>query len=102
MKKKYKIVEFLRSRRVEKQGYVQRLAEPTFCTNPLAVAEKYDLGADTVKLRPVLDLSRLVNLVRKFRVTVRGWVDIAFLSKTIITQVRRALHIPRGGGCAIY
>jgi hypothetical protein len=39
MKKKFKIVEFLRSRRVEKQGYVQRLTEPTFCTNPLTVGE---------------------------------------------------------------
>ncbi len=47
----------------EKQGFVQRLTQPAYCTNPLTVAEKYDLETDTIKLRPVLDLSRHVNLL---------------------------------------
>ncbi len=58
-------IDFLRDKvaKWENQGYVQRLTEPAHCTNPLTVAEKYDLNTDTVKLRPVLDLSRHVNLL---------------------------------------
>jgi hypothetical protein len=56
--------EFLRGKIAEWEsaGYVERLDKPAHCVNPLSVAVKYDAAADSLKLRPVLDLSRHVNL----------------------------------------
>jgi len=42
-------------------GFAEELSVPAYCNNPLSVAEKYDPVQDSVKLRPVLDLSRHVN-----------------------------------------
>ncbi len=44
-----------------KEGHVEKLAEPAWCTNPMSVAAKYDPVKDETKLRPVIDLSRHVN-----------------------------------------
>ena len=38
-------------------GYVEQLAEPAWCCNPMSVAAKYDPVKDETKLRPVIDLS---------------------------------------------
>jgi hypothetical protein len=43
------------------QGYVEKLTDPAWCTNPLTVAAKYDAYKQEVKLRPCIDLSRHVN-----------------------------------------
>jgi len=45
----------------KQDGYVQRLAEPAWCSNPMSVAAKYDPVKEETKLRPVIDLSRHVN-----------------------------------------
>jgi hypothetical protein len=51
------------------QGYVEKLEEPAWCTNPLTVAAKYDAYKQEVKLRPCIDLSRHVNrLIKKVHV----------------------------------
>jgi hypothetical protein len=44
-----------------KEGHVEKLAEPAWCTNPMSVAAKYDPVKDETKLRLVIDLSRHVN-----------------------------------------
>jgi hypothetical protein len=43
------------------EGFVEQLHEPSFCTSPLSVAARYDSATDSIKYRPVLDLSRHVN-----------------------------------------
>jgi hypothetical protein len=43
------------------EGFVEELAVPAHCCNPLGVAVKYDVNSDKLKFRPVLDLSRHVN-----------------------------------------
>jgi hypothetical protein len=57
-------LDFLRPKVAEwlEAGFVEELSEPAYCTSPLSVALKYDPYADKVKMRPVLDLSRHVNL----------------------------------------
>jgi hypothetical protein len=51
------------------QGYVEKLEEPAWCTNPLTVAAKYDAYKQEVKLRPCIDFSRHVNrLIKKVHV----------------------------------
>jgi hypothetical protein len=52
---KDKVAEWVR------EGHVEKLAEPPWCTNPMSVAAKYDPVKDETKLRPVIDLSRHVN-----------------------------------------
>jgi hypothetical protein len=48
-----------------KDGHVEKLDRPAWCTNPMSVAVKYDPVKDEVKLRPVIDLSRHVNKCTK-------------------------------------
>jgi hypothetical protein len=48
-----------------KEGHVEKLDGPAWCTNPMSVAVKYDPVKDEVKLRPVIDLSRHVNKCSK-------------------------------------
>jgi hypothetical protein len=43
------------------QGYVEKLEERAWCTNPLTVAAKFDAYKQEVKYRPCIDLSRHVN-----------------------------------------
>ena len=43
------------------EGFVEELAVPAHCCNPLGVAVKYDVNSDELKFHPVLDLSRHVN-----------------------------------------
>jgi hypothetical protein len=42
-------------------GYVEQLSEPAWCCKLMSVAARYDPVKDETKLRPVIDLSRLVN-----------------------------------------
>jgi len=58
-----KNMDVLREKVAEWQagGYVEQLAEPAWCCNPMSVAAKYDPVKDETKLRPVIDLSRHVN-----------------------------------------
>ncbi len=49
------------------EGFVEQLQEPAHCCNPLGVAVRYDASGDKLKYRPVLDLSRHVNLFVKDR-----------------------------------
>jgi len=44
-----------------KDGYVERIVEPAWCTNPMTVAVKYDPVKEQTKMRPCIDLSRHVN-----------------------------------------
>ncbi len=39
----------------------RKFLKPSWCTNPMSVAEKYDLVKDETKLRLVIDLSRHMN-----------------------------------------
>ncbi len=45
----------------EKAGYITRLAEPAWCTNPLSVVTKTEAETGKVKKRVVLDTSRHLN-----------------------------------------
>lgn len=58
-----KNMEVLREKVAEwqKGGFVEKLAEPAWCCNPMSVAVKYDPVKDETKMRPVIDLSRHVN-----------------------------------------
>ncbi len=48
-----------------KDGHVEKLDGPAWCTNPMSVAVKYDPVKDEVKLQPVIDLSRHVSKCMK-------------------------------------
>ena len=45
----------------EREGHVTKLTEPAWCTSPLSVSHKAELGTGKVKKRLCLDLSRHVN-----------------------------------------
>ena len=45
----------------EQKGYVEKIAEPAHCNNPLSVAAKIDHSSGRLKFRPCIDLSRHVN-----------------------------------------
>lgn len=60
-------IEFLRGKIVqwENENFIEEIKEPAFCCSPLSVACKFDPVKEEMKLRPVLDLSRHVNLYVK-------------------------------------
>ena len=47
----------------ENQGFVLRVKERPHCVNPLTVGRQNILQSGTVKLRPCLDVSRLLNKI---------------------------------------
>jgi hypothetical protein len=49
-------------------SFAIELASPAYCASTLSVASKHDPCLDSVKLRPVLDLGRHVNLCGKYTV----------------------------------
>ena len=50
-------------------GTVKEVFHPPLVINPLSVVEKYDPATDTIKLRPVIDMSRYINpLLQDFHV----------------------------------
>ena len=66
-----------------KAGQVERVDEQPWCINPLSVAVKHDPVADTIKYRPVIDLSRHVN---KYVKDLKVKLDDLNVSEVLIKQ----------------